>query len=42
VPPAKAGRRGDDGAMLGHTARQQRIADNLTRLQAYEDPRRPA
>jgi len=34
---AKEGRRGDDSAMLGHSARQQRIADNLTRLQAYED-----
>ena len=34
---AKAGRRGDDSAMLGHSAREQRIADNLTRLQAYED-----
>ena len=27
---AKAGRRGDDSAMLGHSARKQRIADNLT------------
>jgi len=34
---AKAGRRGDESAMLGHSAREQRIADNLTRLQAYED-----
>ena len=34
---AKAGRRGDNSAMLGHSAREQRIADNLTRLQAYED-----
>ena len=34
---AKAGRRSDDSAMLGHTARQQRISGNLTRLQAYED-----
>jgi NDP-hexose 2,3-enoyl reductase len=30
-------RRGDKSAMLGHSARQQRIADNLTRLQAFED-----
>ena len=34
---AKTGRRGDDSAMLGHSAREKRIADNLTRLQAYED-----
>src|SRR5215218_11353568 len=34
---AKAGRPGDDSAMLGHSARQQRIADNLNRLEAYED-----
>jgi NDP-hexose C3-ketoreductase / dTDP-4-oxo-2-deoxy-alpha-D-pentos-2-ene 2,3-reductase len=33
---ATAGRRGDDSAMLGHSAREQRIADNLTQLQAYE------
>jgi NDP-hexose 2,3-enoyl reductase len=33
---ATAGRRGDDNAMLGHSAREKLIADNLTRLQAYE------
>jgi NDP-hexose C3-ketoreductase / dTDP-4-oxo-2-deoxy-alpha-D-pentos-2-ene 2,3-reductase len=33
---ATVGRRGDDSAMLGHSAREQRIADNLSRLQAYE------
>jgi aryl-alcohol dehydrogenase-like predicted oxidoreductase len=33
---ATAGRRDDDSAMLGHSAREQRIADNLTQLQAYE------
>jgi NDP-hexose 2,3-enoyl reductase len=33
---ATAGRRGDDNAMLGHSAREKRIADNLTRLQTYE------
>jgi NDP-hexose 2,3-enoyl reductase len=33
---AKVGRRGDASAMLGHSAREQRIADNLTRLQSYE------
>jgi aryl-alcohol dehydrogenase-like predicted oxidoreductase len=30
------GRRGDDSALLGHSAREQRLAENLTRLQAYE------
>ena len=34
---AAAGRRGDDTALLGHSVREQRIVDNLTRLQAYED-----
>lgn len=32
----KAGRRGDDSALLGHTARQTRITHNLTRVSEYE------
>ncbi len=31
------GRRSDDSAMLGHSARERVIADNRTRLQQYED-----
>lgn len=34
---AAAGRRSDDSALLGHDARQKRIADNRTRLGAYEE-----
>jgi NDP-hexose 2,3-enoyl reductase len=34
--PAESGRRGDRSAMLGHSAREQRIADNLTRIRDYE------
>jgi aryl-alcohol dehydrogenase-like predicted oxidoreductase len=33
---AAAGRRGGDSVLLGHSARERRIADSLTNLQAYE------
>jgi NDP-hexose C3-ketoreductase / dTDP-4-oxo-2-deoxy-alpha-D-pentos-2-ene 2,3-reductase len=34
---ATGGRRGGGNVVLGHSARERRIADNLTRLQQYED-----
>jgi aryl-alcohol dehydrogenase-like predicted oxidoreductase len=37
VAKAGGGRRGGDSVLLGHSARERRIADNLTRLQQYED-----
>ena len=33
---ASGGRRGDESALLGHSAREQRIADNRTSLEQYE------
>jgi aryl-alcohol dehydrogenase-like predicted oxidoreductase len=33
---AAGGRRGDDSALLGHSAREQRIADNRASLEQYE------
>lgn len=33
---SEQGRRSDDSALLGHSAREQRITDNRTRLQEYE------
>jgi aryl-alcohol dehydrogenase-like predicted oxidoreductase len=33
---AANGRRADDSALLGHSAREQRIIDNLAALQQYE------
>jgi aryl-alcohol dehydrogenase-like predicted oxidoreductase len=33
---ASGGRRGDDSALLGHSAREQRIADNRASLEQYE------
>ena len=35
-PKAEQSRRSDDDMLLGHTAREQRIAQNRTRLQKYE------
>jgi aryl-alcohol dehydrogenase-like predicted oxidoreductase len=33
---AAGGRRGDESALLGHSAREQRIAQHRTSLEAYE------
>jgi aryl-alcohol dehydrogenase-like predicted oxidoreductase len=33
---ASGGRRGDDGALLGHSAQEQRIADHRASLEQYK------